>query len=981
VAKRVAWWAYGALGLAVVASYLWLPSLRWQNIAYDGLGASVAVALVVAAVRSRGVTRIAWALFGAARVSNTIADIWYDIIYARDGSVSSPSIVDFFYLMFYPLSAAALLMLARSGTLRRRWDTITDALIAATAATLVLWVLVRPTVVADGVSATEAIITLAYPVADLVLLVLTLRLLLGPGLRSVALSLLIVSTFLTIAGDLLYFVATTTYGGLTPGGPGDLLWMLSYVAFGVAALHPSAPLIGQPGPEPPELVRRRVALLVVSGLLPVAVVLVAWPLGRPVEVVPFVIGTSVLFLLLLSRVVGVARGHEQTIHREQILREAGISMVTATSAGQMKAVALQAAQALVGHWFSVELSTPDDARSTVTERDMMVSLGGPGERNGVLVVHGAMSPPPGEIRQSLASLASTVELALEAAAQNEERQRGESRFRSIVYGASDLMLVLRPDTTIEWCAGSVESITGYRVEDLIGQPFAVLLHPDDAGTADYFVSALQRLGSSARAEARLRMRDGTFRTFDLAVRNLMSDPAVAGLVLTGSDITKQRRLEDELRDLASHDQLTGLASRGLFVSRLRHSLVEPAPVEHEHNLAVVFVDLDDFKTVNDSLGHDVGDELLQKVGGRLVQWLRPADIAARFGGDEFAVLLDNADQGQAADVARRILEGFREPFRVAHQEVFARASIGVATADGNATAETVLRNADMAMYQAKTAGKNRVEVFEPSMHAMALRRLQLHGDVRRALDRNEFVLHYQPIVDLQSGELTGYEALVRWQHPTEGLIQPNDFIPFAEETGLIVPLGQWILRQACEQAALWQQRFRPSLTMSVNLSVRQLAEPAIVADVVAAIDSTGLPSSSLILEVTESALASDIDAISAKLRQLDAIGVQIAIDDFGTGYASLNYLKQFPARELKIDRTFVSAPPDRTNRPTLVNMIIDLAHSLQLSTVAEGVETQAQLVRLRDLGCALGQGFYFSHPRDAANTERSLASGTPYPLP
>ncbi|HVQ95235.1 MAG TPA: EAL domain-containing protein, partial [Mycobacteriales bacterium] len=443
---------------------------------------------------------------------------------------------------------------------------------------------------------------------------------------------------------------------------------------------------------------------------------------------------------------------------------------------------------------------------------------------------------------------------------------------------------------------------------------------------------------------------------------------------TGLDVTERLRLENQLRERAFHDPLTQLANRALFVDRLEHAL--GGPLRGAHHVAVLFVDLDDFKLVNDSLGHQAGDQLLVLVARRLSASLRLGDTAARFGGDEFAVLLEDADEEQANEVADRILTELAGPFDLGESEIFVRASIGVAVADSSiGDGHTLLRNADMAMYHAKAAGKGRHQTFRSSMHTVARRRLELHGDLRRAIERGELRVYYQPIIDLPTGRPASFEALVRWQHPTRGMLQPNDFIPLAEETGLIVPLGRWVLRAATRQARLWLGRFGLPFSMAVNVSVRQLLEDGFAEEVEAALHDSGLPASCLTLELTESVFMTDFGTTAALLARLKVIGVRLAIDDFGTGYSSLSYLERFPIDLIKIDRSFVAALLDPTRPANLVHTILELARRLGVPAIAEGIERTSQFVELREQGCLLGQGFLFSRPLEAADLERVLASG------
>ncbi|GII21548.1 putative bifunctional diguanylate cyclase/phosphodiesterase [Planosporangium mesophilum] len=432
---------------------------------------------------------------------------------------------------------------------------------------------------------------------------------------------------------------------------------------------------------------------------------------------------------------------------------------------------------------------------------------------------------------------------------------------------------------------------------------------------------------------------------------------------------------------AYHDSLTGLASRALFMERLEQSLIRAS--RQQTRLAVLFVDLDRFKVVNDSLGHAAGDTLLIGVAERLRACLRGTDGAARFGGDEFAVLLHDVDHaGQATAVAERINEALGQPFVIAGKEVFVNASIGVAfNTDGAGCGEELMRNADLAMYRAKKNGTGQYEIFQCEMQAALTSTLELEADLRRAVGRNEFVLHYQPIVELAGGRVTGVEALVRWRHPEHGVIAPSTFVPLAEETGLIVPIGRWVLREACRQASAWNagRGGQPPLTVSVNLSARQVQQPDLPGVVAQILLETQLDPSCLVLEITESLLLLDTVATTRRLRQLKTLGLRLAIDDFGTGYSSLAYLRKFPIDIIKIDKSFVDEIAGEPDDSALALAIVQLGRKLRLSTVAEGIEAADQLVQLRRSGCQLGQGYLFSKPLQAHEVDALLAKGRTIP--
>jgi diguanylate cyclase (GGDEF)-like protein/PAS domain S-box-containing protein len=444
------------------------------------------------------------------------------------------------------------------------------------------------------------------------------------------------------------------------------------------------------------------------------------------------------------------------------------------------------------------------------------------------------------------------------------------------------------------------------------------------------------------------------------------------------DITERKRAEQQLLHDAFHDALAGLPNRALFMDRLGRA-VERLKRHRERSLAVLFLDLDGFKVVNDSLGHGVGDQLLVSTARRLQASLRSGDTVARLGGDEFAVLLDDLrDINEASRVSDRLQKELSQPLVLAGQDVFVRASIGIAlSATGDETPEDLLRDADTAMYCAKALGKGRYEVFDPDMHVRAVARLQVESDLRRALEREEFRLQYQPIVRLEDGRVNSVEALVRWQHPLRGLVPPVEFIPVAEETGLIVPLGEWVLREACRQMWQWETRLgsQSARLMNVNLSSKQFTQPDLIDRVKSILEETGLDPGRLGLELTESVIMENADSTTIMLTQLTELQIHLAIDDFGTGYSSLSYLHRFPIDTLKIDRSFIARMGAAGENSEIVRTILALAHSLGMTVVAEGVETPEQASQLKALGCEYAQGFLFSRPIDGESVTRLMADG------
>ncbi|MEO8639837.1 MAG: EAL domain-containing protein [Chloroflexota bacterium] len=555
-------------------------------------------------------------------------------------------------------------------------------------------------------------------------------------------------------------------------------------------------------------------------------------------------------------------------------------------------------------------------------------------------------------------------------------RRSETRFRSLVQNSSDLVVLLNRDARMVFVSPAIERILGEPAATRTDQPLSELVHPEDS---EWTTALLERLaatpGSVSSGEVRMRHADGRWRWIEVVGTNLMSDPDVRGIVLNCRDVTDRRTLEEQLRHQAFHDPLTNLANRPLLVDRIEHEL-EGRPMEGPATTAVLLLDLDDFKTVNDSLGHAAGDELLAAVADRVRATLRGRDTAARIGGDEFGILLRTGERAEVEAIAERILASIREPIDLGDHHLTVAASMGIAFADGRqATADELLRSADVAMYTAKAGGKDRFVVFEASMHDAAVRRLRLKADLEHGLEAGQFHLLYQPIIDLASGGPVGLEALLRWNHPS-WMIGPSEFVPFAEETGMIIPLGRWVLEEACRHAvALDATPFGRGLDISVNVSAVQLARADFVDEVAGVLQATGLDPARLILELTESVLLDREGAPMTSLARLHDLGIRLAIDDFGTGYSSLSYLHDLPIDILKIDIAFVAALDTGREAPAVVRSIIRLAGTLGLHTIAEGIERPEQAGRLRALGADFGQGFHFASPLSAEELAAYLRDG------
>jgi diguanylate cyclase (GGDEF)-like protein/PAS domain S-box-containing protein len=542
----------------------------------------------------------------------------------------------------------------------------------------------------------------------------------------------------------------------------------------------------------------------------------------------------------------------------------------------------------------------------------------------------------------------------------------EERFRSLVQNSSDLTMVMDTSGQITYASEASIRLLGRVPEDLMGEQAAGLVHPDDISWLRVQLSAeLGVMTTAEPLELRVRHADGTWRHVEAVVANLLDRPAVSGVVVNARDLTERKRVEAALEHQALHDALTGLPNRLLFLDRLEQAI---ARASREHATpAVMFLDLDRFKLVNDGLGHDAGDDLLVGVAERLRGALRPGDSVARFGGDEFVLLFEGLSEPEAADVlARRILACFAQPFLVGGERFQASASLGVALGDGIKTAGELVRDADAAMYRAKALGRGRLQLFDATTQDEALSRVHIESALRDAVARDELRLHFQPIFELVECRAVGVEALLRWQHPTRGLLGPDAFIDVAEDSGLIVPIGAWVLAEACRQVRAWNEVLDEAhpLRLSVNLSARQLAEPGLLATVRDTLLGAGIDPHrlDLSLEITEALVLHDPETAALRLGELRAIGVQFAIDDFGTGYSSLAYLRRFPVSIVKVDSPFVAGLGIDEHDEAIVSAVVRLAHTLGLQVVAEGVETELQLAHLRAMGCDYAQGFLLGRP-------------------
>jgi diguanylate cyclase (GGDEF)-like protein/PAS domain S-box-containing protein len=992
------WQAYLTAGALLCALYLFVPPFAGSGPVMNLLGLSPVAAILLGLRRHRPRSRGPWLWFAVGFLLFWLGDL-YTYSYPRllGKEVPFPSIGDAAYLVVYPALMAGLLILVRRRNPGGDRAGAIDSLIMTLGLALISWVaLIKPSLYVDELSVAAKLVSIAYPIGDILLLAAAIRLAVDTGTRRPAFYLLAASIVALLVTDFVYGLLTLQ-GAYDGQAWLDVGWISFYLLWGAAALHPSMRELEQPATDrEPRLTSLRLLLLTCASLMAPVIAFVQ-TLDDTKDRGVVNVAAILLFALVVARMAGLVRQQERSVERERILSAAGADLVGATSREEICRAALHAASALAGAEADARLclieqdsvliaapgaatwTLPSLASDPVQRRQELrlpdchlhaLDLTVRGETRGMLVI--GVDSESHALRGSLAALATEVSLALESAALMEEvhRRAGEARFASLVQHASDLITVLDPNATVVYQSPSIERVLGYAAEDVVGTRFERLLNPGEEGRLLHLLADRSAGAEPQVLECALRHQDGSVRQFEILYTDLLEDENVRGIVLNGRDVSERKAFEEQLSHQAFHDPVTGLANRALFGERVRHAVSRAR--REDAGLAVLFMDLDDFKTVNDSLGHAAGDAVLLEVAKRLDACVRASDTAARFGGDEFAVLLEDVNGAQdAADTAERILESLAAPLRLEGKEIYIGSSLGISVVGGDAIADAdeLIRNADAAMYIAKRDGKGGYRIFEPAMHEGVLERLELRADLQRAMAGGQLELNYQPVVRLADGTVTGVEALLRWRHPERGLVGPDLFIPLAEEMGLIVPIGRWVLREACRQARQMQTLLPadPPLTMAVNLSVKQLQHSDIVADVTDALAESGLAASCLTLEITETVMMTDTETSLQRLHDLKALGVRLAMDDFGTGYSSLSYLSRLPVDVIKMDRSFLSAGAS-PQASALASAVVGLGETLQLEVVAEGIEYQEQWTGLRELGCDLGQGFLFARPMDAHST-------------
>ncbi|MFC6565379.1 putative bifunctional diguanylate cyclase/phosphodiesterase [Actinoplanes utahensis] len=983
---------------------------------WAALGYSCAAAVLVGVRLNKPSRRLPWYLISASIALFTTGDSYYNLLLATGGEPGFPGLADCFYLVFYPMLTAGLLMLirARDGGDANR-AALLDALVPTVGLGLLAWVYwIAPFTRADHLSLLEKLVSIGYPLGDVLVLAMILRMLTGSGKRLGTVAVFGIAMVGLLISDVFYGQSQLNQAWAL-GGPVDLGWIVFYSSMGYAALKPSMRALSEPvEPDRAAVGGHRLFWLSSAALIAPAVLAVEFVQGREAEIArggvvdaPVIAAAAaVMFLLVLARVADLATAQRQAVARERAMREAGSLLFAAATEEDVSKAAREAVDRLLptDQPYHLELPAPvpgavgDRAQARLiaaAELPAGMSSGGfrnvlyatqplPDGRSAVVIV-GANDVVLRRLQPAFETLGEQIAVVLERIVLTAEvsRREGEAWFRTLIQSAADVILILDPNGAIRYATPSAESLFG---ADPTGVPLARLIAAESQDTLREILYRV-RSGAGDLDDIELTaIRAGGRRVdveFDL--RDLRNDPTVAGLVVTLRDVTQRRSLEKDLTHQAFHDSLTGLANRVLFKDRLEQAFC--VAERDGATLGVLFVDLDDFKEVNDTLGHAVGDQLLLTVAQRISAVTGAGSTAARMGGDEFAVLVEQSDSVDAAEkMAARLVEQLSGPVEVVDAAgvthvVSGNCSVGVATNRDAENATELLRHADLALYLAKGNGKGGWQRYQSDLHTAMMERLEMRTALHEAIEQEQFVCQYQPIVELADQRVTGVEALVRWQHPVRGLLGPFHFVEAAEESGAIVGIGSWVLREALRQFAQWRAD-DPETTLryvSVNVSARQFRNADFAEQVRQALAETGARPEWLLLEITESLVLRDADKVLADLKALRALGVRIAIDDFGTGYSSLSYLRQMPVDVLKVDKSFIDDILHSRQQHALVDAIVTLSHNLDLAVVAEGIEEAAQRAALDAMGCQYGQGYHFAKPLWPADIPALAVRPEPHP--
>ncbi|MEV6006257.1 aminotransferase class I/II-fold pyridoxal phosphate-dependent enzyme [Streptomyces sp. NPDC051976] len=1027
---------YVAVVVLLTVVYLTTPDRR--TVTWAGIGFGSAAAILFGIRTNRPAHAWPWYMLAAANFAFTAGDTAYNVLNRFYHEANPfPSVADGFYLATYPLFAAGMLGFIRYRSTGRDRGALLDALILTTGLGLLSWTwLISPNTTAPGTTWIQKVISIAYPLGDILILAMLARLLTPGTAWSPAIRLLTVGTLGLLVSDVLYGLLQLN-GTWQVGTPMDLGWVVFFTAWGLSALHPSMAGLTERAPSRQSGLRRPLlALLVLASLLAPALLLYEAIRGQLKDALEIAVFSALLFLLVMARLSGLIAVHLKDLATERGLQGAAASLVSAATVKDIAQTVEDAGRALfkpngqheavllTGGPEGTELTavgtgtrlwqwgivrdgrtghplppgTPDHGSRLLALADLGPSAAAeladaPAVLLCPLVVHDRPGTDgvPGALavtgtREELAErsracemLASQAALALHRVALGQEvvRRNSEAYFRTLVHNTSDVILILDDDDTVRYASPSAEALFGR--QQFEGVALAGFLTPMDRVRALRALAGMRAGGSAdSREDWQVERPGGEHIDVEVRCSNLRHDRTVEGLVLTLRDVTEQRQLERELTRRAFHDSLTGLPNKVLLLERAERALLRGA--RDATVTCMLFVDLDDFKLVNDTRGHAVGDELLISMARRLTATLRASDTAARVGGDEFAVLIEGASDPREAEVlAAQLVHSLSQPFRLPGGTIGASASVGIASALDSFSAEELLAHSDLALYAAKAAGKRQWRHYEAGLDTMDSGLLEpdlLQAELEDAIGSDGLRLHYQPIVEIRSGDLTGFEALVRWRHDRRGLLAPDQFITLAEETGHIRPLGTWVLQHAAAHAARWQRELPRAdpLKVNVNVSASQFREPGFLDEVRDVLDTSGLAEGSLVLELTETVLMHEDQQILAAMDGLKDLGVTVAIDDFGSGISSLSYLREFPVDILKIDRSFIQDIASDQRQVALIEGILRIADTLGVQAIAGGIEHPAQRDRLVDMGCRFGQGYLFARPMPADESERLVRS-------